>query len=206
VLVTLLFLLLIVGGTVAAGGLWVASKRRTLPAGSGSAPKQLPASTVERTIRDLKVADVLTIDSRDFLVEGVIAYDEDGHRWSGARIVDGKDTQWVVVGIERIGLTPVRLLVQDAEHDVSGYPPEVMVIGETRYALEKRGTATCKLTGDLGSLTKKDLLPDSVERCRWWLYDGAGDDTLVLEQWGGEYRVLRGKKVGTDTIDLIPGS
>ncbi len=88
-----------------------------------------------------------------------------------------------------------------------GYPPEVIVVGELRYALDKRGTATCKMAGDLGSLSaSKDKLPGSVERCRWWLYNAAGDDTLVLEQWGGEYRMLRGKKVGTDTIDLIPGS
>jgi hypothetical protein len=205
VLVTLLFLLLVIGGVTAAGGLWVASKRKSLPAAD---TKQLTSGSVERTIRDLHIADVLTIDGKDFLVEGVIGYDEDGHRWSGARVVDGKDVRWVVIGIERVGVTPVRLLEQDAETDVSGYPPEVLVVGELRYALDKRGTATAKLAGDLGALSagKPKEAAGAVERCRWWLYNAAGDDTLVLEQWGGEYRVLRGKKVGTDTIDLIPGS
>jgi len=28
----------------------------------------------------------------------------------------------------------------------------------------------------------------------------------VLEQWGADYRVLRGKKIGEGTIELIPGS
>jgi hypothetical protein len=207
VLVTLLFLLLIIGGVSAAGGLWVSSKRKSLPSGGGDT-KQLTEGHVERTIRELHVADVLTIDGKDFIVEGVIQYDEDGHRWSGARAVDGPEVRWIVVGIERVGVTPVRLLTQDTETDVSGYPPEVLVVGELRYALDKRGTATSKMTGDLGSLSagKKELVAGSVERCRWWLYNAAGDDTLVLEQWGGEYRVLRGKKVGADTIDLIPGS
>jgi hypothetical protein len=204
VLVTLLFLLLILGGASATGWFWVASKRKSLPSGS---TKQLTEGHVERTIRDLHIADVLTIDGKDYIVEGVIQYDEDGHRWSGARVVDGKEVRWVVVGIERVGVTPVRLLEQDTETDVSGYPPEVLVIGELRYALDKRGTATGKLGGDLGSLSAgKSKEVDAVERCRWWLYNAAGDDTLVLEQWGGEYRLLRGKKVGTDTIDLIPGS
>ena len=35
---------------------------------------------LERTIRDLRVDDVLTIDGADYLCEGMINYDEDGHR------------------------------------------------------------------------------------------------------------------------------
>jgi len=62
--------------------------------------------------------------------------------------------------------------------------------------------------GDLGNLRgSKTAAPEGhVERCRWWLYSAPGDDTVVLEQWGADYRVLRGKKVSGDTIDLIPGS
>ena len=45
-----------------------------------------------------------------------------------------------------------------------------------------------------------------VERCRWWLYTAPGDDTLIVEQWGSDYRVLRGKKVGDGMMELIPGS
>jgi hypothetical protein len=45
-----------------------------------------------------------------------------------------------------------------------------------------------------------------VERCRWWLYSAPGDDTLMVEQWGSDYRVLRGKKIVDGTIELIPGS
>ena len=54
---------------------------------------------------------------------------------------------------------------------------------------------------------KHDTRPAGhVERCRWWLYHAAGDDSAVLEQWGSDYRLLRGQKVVGDTIDLIPGS
>jgi hypothetical protein len=196
----------VIGGVAAAGSIYVKGKRKELPS---SQPKALPPGGVmlERTVRELKVGDVLTMDGRDFLVEGVIAYDEDGHRWTGGRLVDGSDIKWLVIGIERVGVTPTRLLVQE-EHEIAGYPPEVLVLGEVRYALEKRGTATAKMTGDLGSLSagKTQQPAGAVERCRWWLYDAAGDDTVVLEQWGGEYRVLRGKKVAADTLDLIPGS
>ena len=51
-----------------------------------------------------------------------------------------------------------------------------------------------------------DLVAAHVERCRWWLYSAPGEDTLIVEQWGADYRVLRGKKVSEATIDLMPGS
>jgi hypothetical protein len=211
--ILLLMLLVVVGGAATVGGVMYASEKRKR-LGSGGERKALPAgggvsgNLIERGIRDLRVGDVLTIDTKDYVVEGTINYDEDGHRWVAGRSVDGADTVWLVVGIERVGTALLRVLRQEAEHEVSGYPPEAMVIGEIRYTLDKRGTATCKMAGELGALgAAKDKRPENhVERCRWWLYNGAGDDTLVLEQWGGEFRMLRGKKVSPDTVDLIPGS
>lgn len=204
----LLVLLTVIGGA-AAVGIAANERRKALP--GGAAPRALPAGGdkgIERTVRDLRVDDVLTIDGKDFLVEGMINYDEDGHRWTGARVVDGADVQWLVAGIERAGAGAMRLLAQDEATQISGYPPEVLVIGEVRYALDKRGAATCALHGDVGPLgaLKKDRPDGHVERARWWLYAAPGDDTLLLEQWGTDYRVLRGKKIGEGTIELIPGS
>ena len=204
----LLVLLTVIGG-VAAVGIAASERRKSLPPGS---PPALPPGggdkLVERGVRDVRVDDVLTIDGRDFLVEGLINYDEDGHRWASARVVDGRDVNWLVIGIERTGAGAMRLLVQDEATQISGYPPEVLVIGDVRYALDKRGAATCALHGDLGDLgaLKKDRPDGHVERARWWLYAAPGDDTLLLEQWGADYRVLKGKKVGDGTIELIPGS
>jgi len=205
----LLVVLTVLGG-MAAVGVAAGDRRKALASGGGT--KALPPGSadklVERTIRELRVGDVLTIDGRDFLCEGAVNYDEDGHRWIGGRCVDGADTKWLVVGLERAGATSTRLLVQDDATPISGYPPEALVIGTTRYAQDKRGTATCELRGDLGTLgdLKKDRPDGHTERCRWWLYNAPGDDTLIVEQWGADYRVLRGKKIVDGTIDLMPGS
>ena len=181
-------------------------KRRSLGGGPTLA---LPVGgkLVERGLRELKVGDVVTLDGKDFLCEGVILYDEDGHRWVGGRLVDGDDIRWCVVGLERVGNEQVRLMAQDTT-EIAGYPPEALVLGDVRYALDKRGTATCKATGDLGNLlgARTGKPEGSVERCRWWLYSAPGDDTAVLEQWGQDYRVLKGKKIAAGTIELIPGS
>jgi hypothetical protein len=208
----LIAILVAVGGAATVGGVMYANEKKRRGLGGGKEPKALPSGNgdklLERTIRDLRTGDVLSIDGRDFLVEGVIGYDEDGHRWNAARIVDGSDAQWMVVGIERVGAALLRLMTQDSETEVSGYPPEAIVVGTTRYTLDKRGTATAKLSGDVGAMGgMKEARPAGhVERCRWWLYNAAGDDTMIVEQWGGEYRVLRGRKVAGETIDLIPGS
>lgn len=204
----LLVLLTVVGG-VTAVGIAVNGRRKSLAGGETKAlPSGRGETSLERTVRDLRVDDVLTIDGRDFLCEGLIAYDEDGHRWSAGRIVDGTDVKWLVVGLERVGAGATRLLALDDTQVLAGYPPEALVIGETRYVLDKRGAATCQLHGDVGPLgdLKKDRPAGHVERCRWWLYSAPGDDTLIVEQWGADYRVLRGKKIVDGTIELIPGS
>jgi hypothetical protein len=208
VLWILLVVLTVLGGVAAVG--IGATERKKLGAG-GSGSRQLTATTpdkLERTVRDVRVNDVLTIDARDFLCEGLIGYDEDGHRWTGGRVVDGSDVRWLVVGIERTGAGATRLLVQDDGTPITGYPPEAIVIGELRYALDKRGVATCVLEGDVGPLgdLKKDRPSGHSERCRWWLYNAPGDDTLIVEQWGADFRVLRGKKIVDGTIELMPGS
>jgi hypothetical protein len=202
----LLVVLTVIGG-VAAVGIAAGDRKKQL---ATAAPKALAPGNeaIERTVSELRVGDVLTIDGRDFLCEGAIFYDEDGHRWRAGRVVDGTDVRWLVAGIERTGTSGLRLLAQDESTPITGYPPEAIVIGDVRYALDKRGTATCELRGDLGALgaLKKDRPEGHVERCRWWLYSAPGEDTLIVEQWGGDYRVLRGKKIVEGTIDLIPGS
>lgn len=205
-----LLVLLTVFGATAAVGIAVSDRRKALRGGQG--PKALPEGSgdklLERTVRDLRVDDVLTLDGKDFLCEGLIMYDEDGHRWIGGRIVDGAEVHWLVVGIDRAAASSTRLLKQDDATAIAGYPPEALVVEDVRYVLDKRGAATCKLYGDLGPLgaLKKDRPEAHVERCRWWLYSAPGDDTLLVEQFGADYRVLRGKKIGEGVIELIPGS
>ncbi|MFN0248549.1 MAG: DUF4178 domain-containing protein [Kofleriaceae bacterium] len=208
-MIWILLVVLTVVGAVSAVGIAVNDRRKALRAGNKD-PLALPAgdSLVERGVRDLRVNDILTIDHKDYLVEGLIAYDEDGHRWSAGRVVDGSDVRWILIGIERVGGASMRLLQQDDSQSLAGYPPEAHVIGEVRYVLDKRGAATCRLEGDVGPLgdLKKDRPSGHVERCRWWLYSAPGEDTLLVEQWGSDYRVLRGKKVGEGTVELMPAS
>jgi hypothetical protein len=74
----LLVVLTVLGGVAAVGV--AARNRKALPSGSPKALTDGGDKLLERTVRDLRVNDVLTIDGRDFICEGTIDYDEDGHR------------------------------------------------------------------------------------------------------------------------------
>jgi hypothetical protein len=176
----LLVVLTVVGGVAAVGV--ATNERRKALGGGGAGQKQLTTGDgdklLERTVRDLRVGDVLTIDSKDFICEGAILYDEDGHRWVGGRCVDGADIKWVIVGIDRTGTSATRLLTQDESTPVTGYPPEAIVVGDVRYSLDKRGTATRR--SKLEDRHKRELCRLRMDELRFGLavLEGAYRDGL----------------------------
>jgi hypothetical protein len=173
-----------------------------LPAKGGTG-----AARKERTFKEVQVDDILQQGGRDWLVEGVLLYDEDGHAWRAARTVDAPDERWFVIGMDRLGPTTVRLLAPAAGVDLSGYPPETLQFGGESYTLAKRGTATVVLQGNLGELPgAKDVPAGSSTRCRWWRYAAAGEKTLLVEEWSGKYRALAGASVPADDVDMLSAS
>ena len=192
--------------TAVGGGIVLAQRKRQL---GGSNLKALPSGDgdklLSRTIADLRVGDVISRDGRDYLVEGLLAYDEDGHRWNAGRMIDGDDVHWLVVGMERSGSFIIRLM-DDLDLDIDGYPPETLLVGDTRYNQDKRGSATVTMKGETGLGRPRSDGLETAERVRWWLYDTAGDDSLIVEQWGDTFRVVRGSRIARDTIEMMPGS
>jgi hypothetical protein len=165
--------------------------------GLGTTPALL-----ERTLKDVRSNDIVQHEGRDYLVEGVIAYDEDGHHWSAARLVDGKDERWLLVGLERGGAPTLRLLSMAKGFDLAGYPPETLDLGDAHWRLASRGTANATFQGDLNGLHGDG----AGQRCRWWKYTGAGEAVLYVEQWGDTYRALRGSTVRDSELELLAAS
>lgn len=206
VLWILVIVLSILGGAAAIGK--ATRDRKKLVSAGGMRQLEGERRASERTLTEVRVGDIVTMDNVDYVCEGTIAYDEDGQRWIAARCVDNQRVNWVVVGIDRAASSSIRVLVEDNDAYVAGYPPEQLVVGDTTYRLDKRGTATCVLTGDVGGLAPlmKGRPAGHVERCRWWLYMAPGDSTLLVEQWGADFRALRGHKVAPDALELMQAS
>ena len=206
-LVSLLIASLLVAGAagIVGGGFILANGRRKR-LGTSEGPKLLGSGEpqLERGPEDLRAGDIIQYRSTDFLVEGIVHYDEDGHRWLVGRLVDGRDVRWLIVGMDRAGLGLFRMTEQ-IEPPFSGeYPPDAMRQKDTRFILEKRGNATARVIGDVGGLGRGSA--GSVVRCRWWRYEAAGSSCLLVEQWGSDFRALQGETVAPGELEMIPGS
>ena len=213
----LIALLIVAGATTVVGGgiVWQHGRRRALERagaeprllGSGGGNGGEAGAGLERGPAEMRPGDIVQHDGRDWLVEGVIHYDEDGHRWVAGRLVDVAEERWLVAGMDRAGTAALLLLEVDRGIEVGSYPPEAIHAGDRRYNLDRRGTATVKIEGDAGGLpAPKDLAPQSVLRCRWWRYAGAGDARILVEQWGADFRALRGTALSEGALELMPGS
>ncbi|MCP4444027.1 MAG: DUF4178 domain-containing protein [Myxococcales bacterium] len=203
--------LILAGAATAVGGGLVIAARKRAALGGGPETELLGSGNgsnlLERSFGDLRVGDVIMYDGADFIVEGLIRYDEAGHHWSMARIVDGSNHCWLLVGLERSGGSSKRILTPTNEVELAGYPPELIMLGDERYDFDKRGTATTALDGDTGSLGgTSQQTSGAAHRCRWWNYSAAGPKALLVEQWGDDYRVLVGTTVSDSEIEMMPGS
>ncbi len=192
--VLILLVVVLAGGL--AGYRLSRQRRPALPAPDATA-------LLERTIKDVRPNDIVQHDGKDYLVEGVVQYDEDGHTWRCARMVDAGVEKWLLVGLERGGVLTVRILVP-ASLEVTGYPPETLDVGGVSHKLDKRGTATATFQGELPGLPGAG--DGASSRCRWWKYQAAGDKVLLVEQWGDFYRALAGETVKPDDIELLAAS
>jgi hypothetical protein len=195
----LIWLLLAVIAVI--GGGVLAFRRQSRPALPDA---EAPAGLLERTVKEVRPNDVVQHDGHDYLVEGVVKYDEDGHAWCAARLVDGPAERWLVVGLERGATTTVRLLAATEKLDLVGYPPDTLEVGGASYKLAGRGTATATLSGDLAGLPGSH--EGGAQRCRWWKYQAAGERVLLVEQWGETYRALAGETVRPDAVELLAAS
>lgn len=184
------------------GGGYIAYRRQARPA---LPPGDPAAALLERTVKDIRANDVIQHDNHDYLVEGVIKYDEDGHTWSAARLVDGSIEHWLLVGLERGATLTVRLLSKQTDLELNAYPGETLELAGTTYKLASRGAATAALTGDLDALAL-GAADGSALRCRWWKYAAAGEKILLVEQWGESYRALAGDTIRADSVELLAAS
>jgi hypothetical protein len=179
-----------------------ASARRALPAAAGAEPGKL----LERTIRDVRSGDILQQRGRDYLVEGLLRYDEDGHTWTQARAVEGGKEVWFLIGLSR-GPSLSAALLGQVKLALAGHPGDNLEHEGVAYRLDKNGAATVTLDGDLGDLPGKSSRgTGSSQRCRWWRYAGPEGKCLVVEKWGDDFRSLAGADIPAEDVDLLGAS
>ena len=148
-----------------------------------------PASN--RGPAEARTHDVISHLGRDWLVEGVVQLDEGGKRRRLARLVDGRDTTWLLSAEGELAL-----LAPTTDAPPLPPPDTLLVAGETFRLIEAGGGRVAR-HGDVG--------PRAMERCRYWRYQGPG----TRRAWLDEFRaaeLLVGDAVSEGVLELLPGT
>ena len=166
-------------------------RKAQLPGGSGA--KALPRK--QATVQNLALNDIVSWMGQAFIIEGKLTYREDGDVWHEYRLADGADVRYLLVEVDDVLEVS---LWQEIDLHVSGGQPDEHVEWEgQRFRCVERGEARVSREGQTG---RKDGLS-----CRYWDYEGSGDDMLSIEQWGGSWEASIGQPLRDGSYDILPG-
>jgi uncharacterized protein DUF4178 len=174
-------------------------RRAQAPVPRSSDPAALDAGTaqahVSSDVRALRPGDVVMYESRDWIVEGTLRFDEEGFNWAEHRLVDGSDAIWLSVEDDE-GL---EVVVWERLTGVVLEPgaPTIAHAG-VDYAFDERGRAKYASEGTTGA--------PGGGRMEYADYE-AGDGRLSFERYSedGSWEVSLGHVVPEHALDVYPG-
>lgn len=162
------------------------------PTGLPEAPAAEPVGGVEA--RALKLGDVVNYESRDWIVEGTLRFNQGGFRWDEHRIVDGADSLWLSVeddeGLELVVWTRLR------GSELEPGPGTLEHQGVT-YELDEKGRANYTSEGVTGaSGGGKAEFADYMR----------GEERLSFERYGddGGWEISVGRVISEHALDIYP--
>jgi hypothetical protein len=190
----LVFLGLIAGAVVVfmRGRKQAAASGAPSPAGLPQAPAAEPIGGVEA--RALKLGDVVNYESRDWIVEGTLRFDQGGFRWAEHRLVDGGDSLWLSVEDDE-GL---ELVVWKRLRGAALEPgPGTLEHGGVTYELDERGKASYTSEGVTGA--------GGGGKAEFADY-AKGDERLSFERYGddGGWEISVGRVISEHALDIYP--
>jgi hypothetical protein len=151
----------------------------------------------EHPVKRLKVGDVVSLVGTDFIVQGVLRFREGSFEWVEYKLADATDIRWLEV--EDDDELWIALYKEVNDLRIAGpRPPEHLSYHGETYELEEQGYATMRKEGDVG---RRDL-----PECRYYDYEGPGDNVLSIEQWGENFEVSAGTRVSPFSVEVYPGS
>ena len=162
------------------------------PSGLPQAPAAEPIGGVEA--RAMKLGDVVNYESRDWIVEGTLRFEQGGFRWAEHRLVDGSDSLWLSVeddeGLELVVWS--RLRGSELEPG-----PGTLEHGGVAYELDEKGRANYTSEGVTGaSGGGKAEFADYMD----------GDQRLSFERYGddGGWEISVGVVISEHALDIYP--
>ncbi len=159
-----------------------------------SSQNELPS--LERSIFNLQIGDIVQYMAEDWVVEGKLTYDEGGYSWFEYMLQEGDRIRWL--SVEEDDIVEVSWLQPTDALEISGTPPKQLTFDGETYRRTGSGEATMNRVGNIRRF--------QFEQCRYYDYEGSGDKVISVEEWDGEIEVTVGKTIRPSELTLLPGS
>jgi hypothetical protein len=161
----------------------------------GQGTRQLESDDGSRTVRTIRLHDIVSYLGQDYMVEGVLRYDDDGWPWVTYMLVDGEDVRWL--SVEDDDKLEVSLW-EEISCPILGEPPEFIEAEGIKFHMVERGEARVTQQGQTGR--KQGLSVDYFD------YESNGEEMLSVERWGSEIEVSMGREIDPYGLDIFPGT
>lgn len=186
----LTFLWIIILAVVAIALLLTVNQRRINAMG-----KTADLPSLERTIFDLQVGDIVQYMGEDWVVEGKLIYEEDGNIWWEYMLQNGDKIRWL--SVEEDDQVEVCLLENNHLLDINTTPPRKITLAGKNYHCVGTGKA---FVTRIGTINKH-----KAETCNYFDYKGENGRVMSIEEWIGEYEVTIGESIAPHSLKLLPG-
>jgi hypothetical protein len=187
----------VAGVSMLSYALWKKSRSDGLTRALVEERTQARLRSAEPGIHGLRPGDVVSHLKSDWLVEGVLSFDDDGRVTRLYRLADGATVRWL--GARPGDGDPLLLEeVRDLGVPVDVNAPDQLLVDGAPYRLASRAQARVSLAGS----------GPRVPNERAWLYEyaGAGARRLFAVAWEGQTAAFAGEPIATSLLDILPGA
>lgn len=147
-----------------------------------------------RDITNLLTGDVVSIESVDYIVEGVIVYNDSGWIWREYKLKDGKQTYWLSVEED----DDLEISIFEEITPIMKSPEDKVIYEGTEYYMCEGSDAIVHAVEGKINLSVGTPL-DYFEYA-----DKSDKKYLSIEIWDGEIEMSIGQEIPSYLIDVYP--
>jgi hypothetical protein len=166
-----------------------------LPQKNTSAQSRKETPSQRRSLFNLQVGDIVQYRTEDWVVEGVLTYNDDGFDWVEYLLQEGDRICWL--SVEEDDLVEVTLQTPVQDLYLQARPAEEIRYKNIDYHLTDSGTASMTRVGN--------PVQRQAQTCRYFDFSGPDHQVLSVEDWDGDWEVTSGERISVNDLVLLPG-
>ena len=164
-------------------------------------PKTTPPIE-SRNLFNLEIGDIVQYGFKDWVVESIFLYEQDGYEWREYLLRDSTDVAWL--SVEEDDWLEISWMVPVPKEDVALSLPlrDSLKFNGIRYRLDEKGSATYEIIGRSRTAKKGS--------CQFYDYKAEDGSLLSIESYGrsldqGDIELCLGEVIRPSDLTLLPG-